>query len=250
MDKNGSLDKALKILDLFIEHTQLSMTEVSKLLNYSTSATQRMLVSLVENRYLYRESDGLYRVAYKIMLLNNNVEIRRQLVVAASGRIDALSEQLGFVVNLSMLEHGDILVPIARSHNRSARYLIPNVGTPGNPENSASGKAMLAVCPDRERIMAHLEFRPYTPYSLTSPAQLRQEFLDIEQTGFAYDREELIEGLYCVSKRIPLSSDSVLCAVSVSGYKMAMLERIDTVRQALSEAVEDIRLQLETHIQE
>lgn len=244
MDKNNSLDKSLKILDLFIDHVALSMSEAAKMLGYSTSATQRMLVTLEENNYLYRGADGLYRLAYKISLLSSNVEFSRQIILASEQLIDNLSARLGFSVNLSMMESGGVLIPIARSNNRQVRYLMPNLGTPGSPENSASGKMLLCACHDRERIIEKLQYNPYTAHSIRSSEELMAEFAEIERTGFAYDNEELVEGLFCVAKKIPLSS-TALCALSVSGYKVAMLERIDMVREALGETVLQIQKNLE-----
>lgn len=244
MDKNGSLDKALKILDLFITHPQLSMSEVAKQLGYSTSATQRILVTLESNQYVYRGEDGLYRVAYKAMLLGEQVGINKQLVSVSRQIINRLSEQLGFAVNLSSMDKDGLLVAIARSNSTQIRYLMPNIGTAGAPENSASGKLLLSAHKNREQILPTLQYKPYTPHSVPSVAQLRQEFATIQATGFSYDKEELVEGLFCVATRIHLQGDG-LYALSVSGYKVSMVERLDAVKDALGQAVEEIQKQME-----
>lgn len=244
MDKNGSLDKALKVLDLFIAHPQLSMSQVAKYMGYSTSATQRILVTLESNQYLYRGEDGLYRVAYKVMLLGEQVGVNKQLVAVATDIINGLSEQLGFAVNVSAMDGKGMLVAIARSNSTQTRYLMPNIGTAGAPENSASGKLMLCAHPQRQQILPTLRYFPYTPQSILSQEKLSQEFTAIEATGFSYDNEELVEGLYCVATRIPLQGEG-LYALSVSGYKLAMLERLDSIKEALRQGA----LEIQQHMQ-
>ncbi len=241
MERNNSLDKALKVLDLFISHKALSLTETVQLTGFSTSAAQRVLVTLAENGYLFRsKKDGLYRVATKIVLLNSGIDVKYQIVEVASTYMDKLSDELGFVVNLSCMDKNGAQIPLARSGSMKSVYLMPNLGSVGHPEVSASGKVMLSAMPNRDEIIKTLKYEKHTENSILSAKELLEEFENINRRGYAYDDEEMLKGLFCIASRLDLELGGFTFAISVSGYKPSMLEKHDVIVEKLKKTIKEI----------
>ncbi len=60
-------------------------------------------------------------------------------------------------------------------------------------------------------------FEPHTPHTITDPARLAEQIVEIRQRGYAIDDEEIEQGLRCVAAPIRDHSGAVIAAVSISG---------------------------------
>ena len=75
--------------------------------------------------------------------------------------------------------------------------------TPGNRfllHCSAPGKAMLAFLPEKERsqMIDKINLKRYNENTITSKRKLQAELNEIQENGFALDREEQLRGVVCV----------------------------------------------------
>src|SRR5262249_58659808 len=62
-----------------------------------------------------------------------------------------------------------------------------------------------------------LAFEKFTPHTVKNVAQLRKDFAQIRQRGYAIDNEEAYLGSRCIGAPIFESSGKIAAAVSVSG---------------------------------
>ena len=80
---------------------------------------------------------------------------------------------------------------------------------------TARGKVLLAYS-DTQTIsrVTRRKLRAYTQHTITGGKQLREELRDIEQQGFAVDREEITRGLICIAAPIYDLQGNVGAAIS------------------------------------
>jgi DNA-binding IclR family transcriptional regulator len=84
---------------------------------------------------------------------------------------------------------------------------------------TAIGKVFLAHLPikEREDLITDLEFEQRTPYSITSPGDLRVAVEEVKSKGYAFDDQEFAMGVRCYSAPIMNSTGNVIAAVSLTG---------------------------------
>jgi DNA-binding IclR family transcriptional regulator len=80
-------------------------------------------------------------------------------------------------------------------------------------------KAMLSQLSDEEidEILTRTELKGYTPHSIMDKAVYKEEILDVRKQGFAYDREEYIEGMVAFAVPIKGNSRDVQAAIWTVG---------------------------------
>lgn len=76
-----------------------------------------------------------------------------------------------------------------------------------------------------------------TENTITDPNELFTELEEIRQRGYAFDREERLDGLRCVAVPVKLTDEHVLGAISISGPKRRM--RGDRFEKEIPELVLD-----------
>lgn len=94
----------------------------------------------------------------------------------------------------------------------------------------ASGKLLLSLSPPdvQDAFFAAHTLAPLTKNTLTTEAQLRHEFQDILNAGYALDREEFAIGLTCLA--LPLRLAGTTYAVCVSAPTERMNTQFETIR--------------------
>ena len=70
-----SVDRALAVLDCYdLEHTSFSLVELGKKIELSASTTLRLVTTLENRNYLFRNPDnGRYYLGSRIAQLGNNI---------------------------------------------------------------------------------------------------------------------------------------------------------------------------------
>jgi DNA-binding IclR family transcriptional regulator len=107
-------------------------------------------------------------------------------------------------------------------HKETGENGVQTASYTGNREYlhcTALGKAILADLPD-DRVEAIVERRGLpqkTGNTITEVDELFDALAEIRETGLAYDRGEILEGLRCIAAPVTDSDGAVLGAISVSG---------------------------------
>ncbi|GHS98532.1 IclR family transcriptional regulator [Synergistales bacterium] len=239
-EKNNSLEKALKVLDLFITHNSLTMKNIIDLSGYSKGAVQRILVSLGNSHYLYRnEETGKYHLSGKLYLLAQNTDMQAEIINVLDEPAQKLSECLGFSVTVSMLIDYNT-TPILRKDAQTTMSLVPRVGDIISPNCCAVGKVLIAYSRNPKGILDKLNYDQRTKNTIIDRKQLEEELERVKALGFAYDDEELAEGLFCVAAPLLDKAGYATCAISVTGYKPKLTARLDLIKSSLKSTITGI----------
>ena len=70
-ERNSSLEKALKVLDLYQSQSRLTLTSIAQQTGLSNAAISRILNSLEEMKYIYKDKiDGGYYLTDRVFTLS------------------------------------------------------------------------------------------------------------------------------------------------------------------------------------
>jgi len=214
-----SVERALKIMDLFDEHTtELKITEISEKMDLHKSTVHSLLKTLQEYSYINQNPEnGKYRLGLKLAERGNLVISNMDISKVARNYLLALSEKTGQTVHLGILD-GNEGVYIDKVEGKQSIIRYSRIGRRLPLHSTAIGKALLAYQTPAV-ILQLLQGYPYqhqTPSTITNEAVFRKEIEKIQQQGYAIDDQENEQGVRCAAVPIFNGKGQVLAALSIS----------------------------------
>jgi DNA-binding IclR family transcriptional regulator len=200
-----TLNEAIAILDKLRDHDQLSLTQIASITNMNKSSVYRLLTALVENELvdkddsskMYRLSLGLLR--YRPTLLNN-----KNLVILAKPYLAEIIVATGESAQLSVPTHRNSIMTIDIQNSRGFINLSESIGIQDPLHCTAIGKAYLAFLDNHQRdlIIDQIELKSYTSNTIVTKDKLIQSLEKIREVGYAFDDQELTDGIRCVASPV------------------------------------------------
>jgi DNA-binding IclR family transcriptional regulator len=215
---NKSLDRALRLLDLFDDsHLHLTASEIAKLLGTIRATIYPTLHTLQSYGYIDRDEAESYVLGMKLVERSGQKLAHLDFRVIAQRPLQELARRLGANVHLATL-HGNEVLYLEREQGRPAVILREVIGRRVSPHCTALGKALLAFMPseDTVRIAHELEYVAYTPHTFTAPELLLEELGKVRTQGYALEMEEFHLGSACIAAPIRGHDGRVAAAISVS----------------------------------
>ncbi|KKK36797.1 IclR family transcriptional regulator [Mesobacillus campisalis] len=235
-----SVDRALRILDLFDEYeTELKITDISEKMHLHKSTVHSLLKTLQSQGYIEQNLDnGKYRLGMKLFERGNLVIRRLDLRTIAKKHLIDLSVKTQNTVHLVILD-GREGIYIDKVEGTSATVLYSRIGRRIPLHSSAVGKALVANKTKRELqdLLKGYEYIQQTDKTITSEEAFIAELEAVKQNGFAIDKEENEPGITCVAVPIWDHSGTVIAAMSMSqhaaGVDQGKLDRtVEILKQA------------------
>jgi DNA-binding IclR family transcriptional regulator len=242
-----SINKAVAILrEIHAANRPLRVSELAKLLDLSASVVSRIVSTLAKGGLLdHDEENNRIQLGLGLAVLGHSALGRRKLDLIAIPVMAKLSEDFKEYISLSRLVEGRVVMvrggPVEVMHQDTFLTTVVPVHA------SAPGKLLAAWLSER-RLVELLEIRGmdgYTPNTLTSVRQFREEVRKIRRERFALDDEELVPGYRHVAAPIFDKDGNVVAALSAGGPKAKLgADEIDKLRRALTNAGTQISRQL------
>ena len=216
---NQSIIKAISALKLF-SHTEyeLSISTIAERLETPISTTHRILNTLESVGYISKNADnGKYRLGIGCFILGSNVRLYQEMAQKAQPFLQELSQRYNETVNFSVGTDKDEILCIAKINANRSFFATPEVGGTRKIQISSCGKCILAFADPAKQnsIISRIEFRKYTPNSISTEMQLREQLEVIRRTGYAIDNMEGENGLYCCGAPV-FFENSGECAGAIS----------------------------------
>jgi len=221
-DKNlSSIDKAILVLEtLCIEGSEgISLKELSEKLGLHKSTVHRILDTFKNHSLARQEEDNNeYRPGLRIMELGEQalegVDIRKE----AHDELRELSNQLNEVVHLGIIEDGQVVYLDKFNPPQRAFQIYSSIGKRAPVHCTGLGKAILASLPDKEaeNIIRKNGLQKFTPQTITSKSEFREELGQIREQGYAFDNKEHEEEVRCIAVPIHNHNREVKAAISVT----------------------------------
>ncbi len=214
---NKSVEKALNILEELAGGDAISLTELSQRLSYPPSTAYRLLNTLVDKNYVYKNKN-LYRIGPGVLRLQALSRQNLQLEQLVWPFLVELEKQTELTTNLAIKDGLEMF--IIKIINGSKNLVVNhNLGMSVPLHASALGKCLLAFSPTDEQWMFlnHLELKKYTPRTITDLTHLTQELEVTKQRGYSVDDEEFVTGIRCIGVPLLDADNRVIAAMSISG---------------------------------
>lgn len=194
-----------------------SVKELSDYMELPKSTIHRHLQTLEDLKAVVKEK-GKYHIALTFERLGRHARERKRVYTLAEPVIRDLAEETEERVQLLVEEHGE-LVYVHRETGRRAVNADSHIGKRMEIHAAASGKAILAEYPveqAREFIQNH-ELIKVGPNTITDEDEFMTELETVRERGYAFNREESIEGLHSIAVALTDPTGYPLGALCVTG---------------------------------
>jgi IclR family transcriptional regulator, acetate operon repressor len=241
-----SVDRAVTILEILARRGEAGVTEIAAELGVHKSTASRLLTVLERRGLTTQVSDrGRYRLGFRVLLLANATVGHLDLTQLSRPVCERLAGVVGETVNVAILE-GDAAINVAQVRGTAAVSTHNWIGQRTPLHATSSGKVLLAhlSATQRARLLGR-EMDRFTPATISDPAALDDDLVEVVERGWACTVEELEVGLNAVAAPIRSYEGNVIAAVSVSGpsYRLAA-ESLPDLARTVVRAADEISDQL------
>ena len=223
--KVKSLQKALEVLNCFIDKQPLGITEISQQLGLYKSNVHNILVTFKNMGYLEQDPEtGKFRLGTAIFSLSRALKENMSISKIALPYLQRIAEETSEMVYLSILKEDEVLyLDVVYPMNQRYSVAGPVTGERAKLHCTGVGKAMLSRLPDRdvERILSG-ELKPFTDYTITDKKRLWKEVELARANGYAIDNMEIVLGVKCIGVAIMNHNGGVECGISISASSLCM----------------------------
>ncbi len=214
-----SVDRTLDLFEALLEAgAGVPLGVLSERVKLPRGTTHRLLSALTARGYARQDPETrAYALGYKVVDLATRIG-PNPLVSVARPAMRALMEQTGETVNLMTLDRAEVVYAEQVVPERLVR-MSATVGNRSPVHASGAGKALLAFRPPEQAraLMAQMDFRGFTPRTITGAAAFERELEAIRERGWAVDNAEFEEGVRCVAAPVRNSEGAAVAGLSISG---------------------------------
>lgn len=215
-------ERALKILDLFIENdAPKTVKEISTILQIPTATAYRIVRCLFDAGYLQEDSvqNVYYHLGYKVGILARNYDKSMSLI--ASPMMENLAMQTNQACQLSVLS-SDSVITIHQTLPSSTITVIADIGGKIPVNISAAGKILTALMPlQKQKNFLNSAWKLKTAptvYSINKIEDFVASLPEIAKNGYAIDREEYALGIGCLAVPIYDKRNTPIAAIGLTGH--------------------------------
>lgn len=216
-----SLQKAFRILVYMGERApETDLGELAASLGLSKVTVHHLLNTLERFNLIERDTGTeRYRLGLKLHQLGRRAAASRTLRTEAHGLLLEMSRRSRETVSLATPAPGGAVCQDRLDSPRTVISVSTPVGSFFPAHCTAAGKAILAYLSESEieEILRRTGLRKYSPFTITQPAQLKENLQLIRQRGYAVDHQELERGLSGVAAPVFFSQERAIAAVGIAG---------------------------------
>jgi IclR family KDG regulon transcriptional repressor len=241
------IEKVNSVMGLFsFQQPEWGVREAAEALDLPKSTMGDILLSLADQRLLSRTSTGRYQLGWRLFELSQVLLEHTAFCVQARRVMHELVERWGETTHLGVLDGTQVLFVEKMQGTPAVQILLSRVGGRFPAHAAAIGKVLLAA--QAPYAVAHLfegqELAVFTPNTTTCCKQLEQELEQIRERGYAYDREEVVQGLCCVAAPIRDHNGETLAAMSLSIPAYRFFPQEDHYAEVIVRAAQNVSEQL------
>lgn len=217
-----SLDRAFQILASIGRAGTCSLSELAAARAMPFSTVHRIVGSLIDNGYVIRHGRGNYALGPAFLDFAGRVSLADMLAGIGRPILAALARECRACTHLGILDADMVTYLVKQGFGRERVLSVE--GMQLEAYCSAIGKMLLAHLPEDEcaRYLATDGFVRLTPRTITDPALLAAELVEIRARGWAVDDEEIMAGLRCVAVPVVDPAGKAVAALSVSATAKRM----------------------------
>lgn len=219
MNELNPLSKTFELLLAVAEdkgHSKLATIAAG--LNLPISTVHRLVAQLRDQSLLIRIGKGRYIAGPALVQLTGLVDPIAIFREAARPHLKLLVKRKQAIAHLGVWH--DEMVTYLIKESGVDQDLFTREGGQLEAYCSAIGRVLLANLSPGEcdAYLSDESFVPLTPNTETDPIKIRRILDKAHRDGFAIDREEISEGLYCIAVPVMGQNKRVVAALSLSTF--------------------------------
>lgn len=210
-----SVDTAFKIIEHLKSEGKKTVTDLSRELDMPKSTVQVYLNTLY-GRNLVVKDGGKYKVGLQFLEYGIFALHETPIYPEVRSKIKDLADSTGELAACFVEEEGEAVYVYGVEGKQSIRTNL-SVGDRSDLHCTGSGKAILAHLPEehvQEVIERGLDRK--TGNTITDPAELLRELEEIREQGYAYSKQESVDGMRSIAAPILLEG-RVVGSISLAG---------------------------------
>jgi IclR family transcriptional regulator, KDG regulon repressor len=242
MDTSKTLIKALKMMDLFVDHPKLTIAQMSKISGIPKTTMHRIVHSLVEAGFLTACGENGYQLGLKLLHFGSLVKDRLDLRGIAFPFMQNLQMELQEAVNLIVLQDNQAIY-IEKIDTPQPVRVYTKIGRTAPLYAGACPRLLLAYIEkeEREQILSNVEWKPYTSHTILNREELEPILEETREKGYSVSYSELTEGSAAVAAPIFNDMGAVVGGLSVAGPENRFREgRLPTLIEATVRTAKEI----------
>ncbi len=238
----AALARGLSVMRAFGgQRDQLTLAEVSKLIDLPRATVRRCLLTLGALGYI--ESNGKYfRLTPQVLTLAQAYFSSNPLPRIAQPYIETVSEKVGESCSVSVLT-GDEVIYVARSTRKRAASVHRDVGVNLPAYCTSMGRVLLADLsePELNAYFARVTPKKFTHQTVTDEPTLRKIIAHVRQEEFCVIDGELEHDLRAIAVPVRNVSGKIVAAAHISteasrsSPEQMRAEFLPVLRQAVSQ---------------
>jgi len=237
-----SVDRALDVIGLLAgSENPMSLAEILAKLSIPRQSLIRILNTLCDRGVVERTGQrGFYRLGMKLLYFGDRLQDKIKLRSIGRPLMLDLAEKTRKTVELSALDR-DQLVLIEQVEGSEGIRLYSRVGSAYPYFHAvAAGKIYLAnMTPEkRHKVLATIGLPPVTENTITDPDVLEEEIRRIQEKGYAFEDQELRDGVRRLVAPIYDHANRLAGCVGVAAtiFSLEMDQKEDLAAQVIETA--------------
>jgi DNA-binding IclR family transcriptional regulator len=232
----------LAVLDLFVAHKELGLTEISRLLSLDKSNVFRIAITLENGGFIEKTQNVKYKLGTKLLYLGNLVQERQEIVSIARPFLQKLAGMSKECTFLAVLIPDMSIIFIAKEVSKYSMQMRSTIGIKMPVHTTADGKALLAFSPQAtvDKFLEENELLQRTENTIVSKDEFSESLKQIRTQGYAFDNEETEKGLISIAAPIRNISDRLVASVSVTGPIYRMMDNREALTQEVMQTADEI----------
>jgi len=245
-NKNKTVVRSMDIVNLFIDHTELSFQEIIDLSGIPKTSVYRMLMSLEEMEFLVKGIDLKYRLGLLFLKFGHLVSSRLDIRQIAYPVMENLHNDVKEAINL-IIKQGDEAIYIEKIDRNQKVRLYTAIGRRSPLYAGACSRIILSYLPEPEitAYMESIELKSFATGTITDKELLYDTIWQAKKDGYTISNSELENYTSAIAAPIFDYKGNVVAGLSVAGIEANYQdENIPIFVARVKEAAEEISQRL------
>lgn len=244
--KNKTVVRSMDILNLFIDHSELSFQEIINLSGIPKTSVYRMLATLEELGFLEKGIDAKYRLGLIFLKFGHLVSNRLDIRKIAYPLMNELHNDTKQAINL-IIRQGNEAIYIEKIDTQQKVRLYTAIGRKSPLYAGACSRSILSFLPDAE-IQSYLETVDLTPFAQGTIINKDELYETIQQArvdGYTISHSELENYTSAIAAPIFNNFGDVVAGMSIAGIEGNYQgDNLEIYKEKLKKVTDEISKQL------
>ncbi|QUG41481.1 IclR family transcriptional regulator [Psychrobacillus sp. INOP01] len=218
--KNKTVVRSMDILNLFLEHSELTFQEIIELSMIPKTSVYRMLLTLEEMGFIEKGRDSKYRLGLLFLTYGNLVASRLNLRQIAYDIMQELHKELKEAINL-IIRQGDETIYIEKVDVYQKVRLYTAIGRRSPLYAGACARVILSFLTDQEieTYLNKVELEKIATGTLTNKEVLLKSISDARVNGYTISHSELEDYTSAIAAPIFDFKGEIIGGLSIAGIE-------------------------------